>query len=232
MSYNYSPIVFGSESGLQVEVLLDSLKASMGSAFDPKEGSIIWIYLEAIARVFDGVLKQNERLANQSNPDKMIESIPRWEAILGLTPSPNATAIERRAAIKYKFSLLASPTHQVISDLLKNILGEDVFVKIINISQSEANKAVPGGGVVPGGETLDNDDWHSTVSHIPILVKKPDNMEIQDLYTTVGLIFQYLPGLMSSWTTYSYIMYNSNDECGFILDEENNLNWQFFCPGE
>lgn len=234
MSFNPFPEKFGAAKGTDLESLLDTLKDSVGSAFNTESTTVNWIYLNAIARVFNDVFGQNKRLANQWDPDRMTDFLPRWEKILGISPLATDTLIERRAKVKVKLQTFGkSGTYQVVTDLLNDVLGSDVFVDITHNDSNSANVWVAGGAVIPGGATIPDGTpigipWYSTVSYLPIKVIKPSYMDDETFYVTVNQIFLYLGSLLPAWVTYDWYRESETLGAGFILDDEWNLDNQAF----
>ncbi len=228
-NFNPAPLKFGASNNTNLESILNSLRESMGTGFDVAYGSTTWIYLNAIARIFNDVFEQNKRLSNQWDPERMTDFLSRWETILGLNVIAGDTLIDRRIKVETKLRLVGtSPNQQVITDLLRNILGNDVFVSILVNNSNSTNVHIPGGVVIPGGATIPDGAWYSDVSYIPIKVQQPDYMDDLTFYQTVGQIFFYLEGLMPAWTTYDWFRISNSSETGFILDDEWNLDNEAF----
>lgn len=230
MSFNPSPMRFGASNVSLIESILDSLKTAMGTAFDVQFGSITWIYLQAIARVFNDVYEQNKRFSYQWDPLRVTDFLARWEKIYGIVPTSSDTLVDRREKLAYKMGLVGqSPTAQVVQDLLVTLLN-DVFVSIENIASADANCAIPGGATIPGGNTIPDGDWFSTTSYIPIKVIQPDYMDDLTFYETVAQIFAYLSDLMPAWVTFDWFRDSEVYGTGFYLDAEHNLDNQAFNP--
>lgn len=233
-NFNPAPLRFGASNDTDLEAILNDLLQGVGTAFDVDRGSITWIYLNAIARVFDDVFEQNKRLANQWDPQRMTDFLSRWEVILGLSPLPTDTPIDRRARIQAKIALTGqSPTLQVIQDLLRKTIGSDVYVSIIAEDPTTATTTVPGGATVPGGITIPSGAWFSSVSYVPILVTQPSYMDDLTFYSKVGSIFTVLEAIMPAWTTFDWFRNSpsfpsTTASTGFILDDVWNLDNESF----
>lgn len=231
MSFNPVPFHFGASNDSNIEAILESLKASLGTAFKTEEDSVVWIYLNAIARIFNDVFEQNRRFSNQWDPNKMTDFLSRWEKIYGIVPLTTDTFVDRRAKLEYKMSLVGqSGTQQVIQDLLIAILTSDVFVEITTITIAEAVSRVPGGGTIPGGLTLADGDWYSNLSYVPIKVVQPDYMDNLTFYVTVAQIFTYLTDIVPAWVNFDWYRDSLHFGAGFYLDDDPNLDNEAFNP--
>lgn len=226
-NFNPQALRFGASSGTNLEAILDELRQGMGTSFDVDRGSVTWVYLNALARVMNDVFEQNQRLANQWDPDRMTDFLERWEIILGIIPIPTDTLVERRRKVELKFQNFGqAATLQIVQDLLSAILTDDVFVQIIhNLSTNpETGVAIPGGAIIPGGATIPDGEWYSDVSYLPIKVTQPSYMDDLTFYQTVGQIFSFLDTLMPAWVTYDWFRQASDGSNTFILDDERNLD--------
>lgn len=229
MSFNPVPFHFGASNESNIEAILESLKASLGTAFKTEEDSVVWIYLNAMARIFNDVFEQNRRFSNQWDPNKMTDFLSRWEKIYGIIPIPTDTFVDRRVKLEYKMSLVGqSGTQQVIQDLLIAVLTSDVFVEIITITTADAISRVPGGGTIPGGLTLEDGDWYSNLSYMPIKVVQPDYMDNFTFYNTVAQIFLYLQDIIPAWVTFEWYRESLHFGAGFYLDDDPNLDNEAF----
>lgn len=227
MSFNPSPIHFGSSKESNIEAILESLKQAVGTAFNTENDSIVWIYLNAIARVFNDIFEQNRRFSYQWDPERITDFLSRWEKIYGINPLPTDTFVDRRLKLESKMSLVGqSGTLQVLQDLLISILTSDVFLEISTITLADANSYVPGGATIPGGLTIPDGDWYSNLSYIPIKVVQPDYMDDLTFYNTVYQIFTYLTDIVPAWVTFDW--YREGSGSGFILDDEHNLDNEAF----
>jgi hypothetical protein len=229
--FNYSPQYFGDSSNSVAEIFLNSLNQGDGDALSDEVDSFNYAENFASARVLADLWSDNTRLSYQFDPHRMTDFLSRWESILNIVPNPNDTAHARRQMVAMKLSNYGkTPTQQVISDLLTLIL-KDVFVSIIHNDPDTAAfplGGIPGGAVIPGGATLDDDVWHSAIAYIAILVNQPNGMSDNNFYKAVGNIDSNLEGLLPVWTTFNWVRNNSFGTAGFILDDEHNLDNEYF----
>lgn len=233
--FNPSPQFFGDSSNSVIEIFLNSLNQGDGDALTDEVDSFNYAENFASARVLADLWSDNTRLSYQFDPQRMTDFLPRWESILNIIPDPNDTAHARRQVVAMKLSNYGkAPTQQVVTDLLRLIL-KDVFVSILNndpdlpIAPGDFPLgSIPGGAVIPGGATLSDEIWHSAVAYLAILVNQPAGMADADFYDAVGNIDCSLEGLLPAWITFNWVRNNSNDTSGFILDDEHNLDNEYF----
>lgn len=228
-NFNPAPLRYGASNNTNLEAILNEIQQGVGSAFDIDRGSVNWAIYNALARVLNDLFEQNQRLANQWDPLRMTDFLERWEKILGIVPLPTQTLKDRRNNVLIKFRQFGRiPNQQEVEDLLKSILGTDVFISIETYTPNNANAHIPGGAVVPGGATIADGDWYSLISYLPIKVQQPDYMDDITFYNTVSQIFVYLDGFVPAWVTYAWFKNGPHGD-GFYLDET-NLDVEAFNP--
>lgn len=229
MSFNYSPSSFGGSADHVSEIFLKALNQADGDAVSHEVDSFMYAENFAASRVISDLWSTNVRMTYQFDPNKMTDFLSRWENILNIIPDPDATSSQRRSVVKQKFSAVGqNPTQQVINDLLSALLGS-VYVSILNNNYTTASGGVPGGESVPGGATLIDNDWYSSIAYIGVLITQPSSISDEKFYQTAGNIDSFLEDILPAWTTFAWIRNNSDDECGFILDDEHNLDNSYFC---
>lgn len=239
-AFNSFPRKFGAEQGHVEELLLLALLEADGTAMADDVGSFVWAEHLAEAHALAALHHLNQRMANQWDPVRMTEFVPRWERILNLFPLPTDTMVDRRKRIGAKQALFGQPpTQQVVQDLMSALLGP-VFVQLVTSSSAEAvgwvgitpaNAAYgyAGGGVtVPGGVTLPDGSalgitWYSTIAHIVVLTTQPATYSDQSYRSTVALIAQFLDDLLPCWATWDWVLDGSMPG-EFILDDPHNLD--------
>src|SRR5690348_14660122 len=100
-----------------IEVVLGSLLAQMGTAYDGSYGTAVWAYATADARVLAEVYGTHERLSYQWDPYRMTDMLPRWEKILRLAVLPTDSMVARRARIAAAMARIGgTPTYQAVVD--------------------------------------------------------------------------------------------------------------------
>ncbi len=231
-AFNPSPLKSGAEKGHIEEVLLNDLVEADGTALSPDVDSYVWAEHLAESRCIAYLWHTTKRMANQWDPERMSDFLPRWEKILGIRPPYGSNDEDRRGAIKAKLASFGEPpTQQVVEDLLE-VLINGIFVQLVNTSSVDAVGWVAGGVSVPGGVTLPDGTsagltWYSTIAHLAIETQVPFGMKEDDFYTTVGQITQFLDDLVPGWVTFDWFLDGVNG-AGFYLDEEQNLDNQRF----
>lgn len=226
-AYNPHPMQFGAQAQKIIEQFQQSLADAQGTALATENGTVAWVENHAMARVLAEMANAAQRLANQWDPLKTTDFLSRWEKILGIVPAPEASQAERRMILALKFSLIGEPpTLQVVYDFLTDLLG-DFFVGLIATPSSQADGSVPGGVIIPGGVTLQDGDWRSSVAYIAIQTNKPAGIDDIIFYSAVAQIYQYLNYLLPGWATFDWFLDGPNGP-GFYLDEDNNLDNQRF----
>lgn len=225
-AFNPLPLQPGAEIERVIELLQQGFESALGTALASEYGSMAWIENHATARVLADLSKAAIRLANQWDPQKMTDFLPRWEKILGIVPLPNATLKDRRTEVALRLSLFGEPpTYQVVYDFLSELLG-DLFVTLVQTSSTEATGSISNNGLgisIPGGVTLPDGDWRSSIAYLAIQVQKPANMTDAEFYPQVGKIYQYLHTLLPAWCNFDWFKDGASG-AGFYLDEDYNLD--------
>ena len=220
----------------RLRVVHDSLNAARGSALDATNpDTVVWVENMAFARaiVLDGY-GVNERLSLQWDPDRTTDMLARWEKIFRTTPSPSATAHERRQAIgrRLRRFVEAASLHSRLLRRLRDEVGE-VFSAVEYISVDNAVIHVDGGGY-PFGDIVDGAPWSSTVAHILVLLEKPEGYSEQDFYNAAGKVGPAIDGLIPAWATFDWYRRPASgaavavsggpSQGGFYLDNDHNLD--------
>lgn len=226
-AFDPSPRRFGGQAGRPVEIILDALLEGQGTALTDEVGSAQWAERLAEARCLAYLWDLNRRMANQWDPLRMSDFLPRWEKIYRIRPLSTDTLVDRRAKVLAKRQAYGQkPSQQVVRDLMAVVLGP-VFVGLVVTPSTSAVGHVPGGATVPGGVTLTDGDRSSSIAHLDIEVTQPDGMTDSVFYETVGQIRGYLDDLMPSWVTFDWFR-DGTHGIGFFLDENNDLDNQRF----
>lgn len=226
-AYNPHPLQFGQEANKIIEELQNGLADAQGTALATERGTIAWAENHAMARIMAELVNAAQKLANQWDPQKMTDFIPRWEKILGLIPLPSDSMQERRRAISLKLSLSGEkPAFQALYDFLSELLG-DFFVDIVHSSSDDATGSIPGGLSIPGGATLEDGPWRSSIAYLAIKTQKPEGVSDYEFYSTVNKIHNYLHYFLPAWATFDWFLPGPDGD-GFFLDQDYNLDNQAF----
>ena len=233
--FNPAPFKFGEAASTDLEAIHNAFADTQGTSLARERGSVAWVENHATARVLYALYGLAYRLANVNDPARMTSTLPRWEKILNIVPSDSDTALERRARVEAKLSLLsAGTTKQVVEDYLSLVLG-DMFVGLKFSDPMEATTYVPGGGSVPSGPTfLDGEligdtmsPYASSLGYVAILIRRPANMTIELFYERAGRIYEEMDNLLGAWMDFDWVNDGPNG-AGFYLDDERNLDNQRF----
>ena len=233
--FNPAPFKFGEAASTDLEAIHNAFADTQGTSLARERGSVAWVENHATARVLYALYGLAYRLANVNDPARMTSTLPRWEKILNIVPSDSDTALERRARVEAKLSLLsAGTTKQVVEDYLSLVLG-DMFVGLKFSDPMEATTYVPGGGSVPSGPTfLDGEligdtmsPYASSLGYVAILIRRPSNMTVELFYERAGRIYEDMDNLLGAWMDFDWVQDGPNG-AGFYLDDENNLDNQRF----
>lgn len=226
-AFNFSPETYGGEANVHdTELLLEALLEADGSALAKGVDSYVWAERFAEARVLHYLWSTARRLRYQSDPERMTDFLGRWERILKITPQPGATDTERRARVAAKLAIFGqSATTDVVVSTLSAVLGS-AFVSVVRTNSADATGFVPGGAVIPGGATLGDGGWYSTIAYLAIETAKGD-LSDAEFYARVGLVAEILDDLLPVWVTFDWFL-DGPSGAGFILDEEANLDNQRF----
>ena len=199
--------------------IVDGINAGMGTAYDVTQPSTVYAQNVAAARAIAGVWSANQRAAYQLDPTRMTDFLPRWEAIMGITPASADTGTQRRDRVAAKFRALGGPTDASLTDACSRLLG-DVFVGVEYTPLASA--------VMHWADTGEPLLWESTVAHILVRVTLPLGMPQAELLRRVGIMVTALDDVLPAWTTLDWGYDSSANGGGFWLDEENNLDGETF----
>src|SRR5690348_510827 len=107
--FNPSPEKFGASKGHIEEALLEALLETDGTALSKEVSSYVYAERFAEARTIAYLWHLNQRMANQWDPRRMTDFLPRWERIYGIRPLSSDTDVDRRAKVKAKMETYGSP---------------------------------------------------------------------------------------------------------------------------
>lgn len=233
------PRAIGGNADEELNALVASQNAQLGSAYDTSEGTAVYVESVAIARMLWGAYGTNARLGNLAHPYKMPkETIPRWEKILFLPGGQNLRETERRDRIAAKWAKFGKfITRAYIEEVIQGV-ASDVFVQIEHIDYANAHILIPELGYTFGVVgTYGASPWASTICHILILTEKPANYSEQDYYASVAKISKALDPILPAWATFDWYrrpestpiaVSGGPSQAGFYLDDEHNLDNNVF----
>ncbi len=219
----------------QLQVIHESLNHQRGTAYDASNpDTTVWLENHAIARAitFDG-WGTNARLANQWDPARMTDMLPRWEKIFRILPKADASYAERRLAVRRRFERFGKTSnHARLTTALTEELG-DFFVAVEYISLANAVVNVPDGSY-PWGTPNAAVPWSSTTAHILVLLQKPTGATEGQFYEMAGRVRTLLDPIIPAWATLTWYrepalgtpvsVPDGPSKAGFYLDNPHNLD--------
>lgn len=220
-----------------LEVIHEDLNAARGSAFDPVEGTYVWLENMAFARAiyFDG-WQTNQRLGHQWDPERTTDMLSRWERIFGIRRDPTKTEYERRVELTLRWQRFGSlASHSKLVSELEPRLGEYLYgVEYIDLANAIIH--VPD-GTYPWGTVADGAPWLSTVAHILVRLQKPAGATEGQFYEQAAKVIPTLDPLVPAWVTLDWyrapadgapITIGNVTAAGFYLDNPHNLDNSIF----
>lgn len=212
----------------RTQTIVKSLQTQLAPKYDTADTTgIVFIRLMAIARGIAGAWAQNERLANQWDPERMSDFLERWEKIFGLTPASTDSLTLRRARVGARIALAGYGTFAAVYVLCQMLLGS-VFVSIVHTPSSVAQVWTPAGWPMGNHRVFPTDPtWYSSVAHLAIVVQQPSTMDDSEFYTTVASVMPELDTILPAWMTFEWVRDGSHG-IGFYLDDEHNLDNERF----
>lgn len=136
----------------RVEFIYAALNAVRGNAYDTSTwSSTVLVENRAFARFLDARWATNDRAANQFDPTRTTDMLPRWERIYSIFPLPTDYPRDRRLRLTFKWGAnTKKPYYQQIVDDLTTLMGA-VFVTLVHTSSAQGDAIYPGfNGVVTG----------------------------------------------------------------------------------
>lgn len=199
------------------QIIWSSLNASVGSAFDASVGTVMNVENYAIARMISLQFDNNERMKNNLYmPLKMSLAIEDWEDILGIFSDPSLPLITRKQRIQLIFSLWNTPpTQQNVFDLVKLLIPE-IFIRIEHLSLADASGSIEGGVSFPGGISLSDGSFSSTLSTVIIRIWKPRDHSGNSLMTDgrfnqlATKIYTFLDNYLPTYVNFNVFRYNAS----------------------
>jgi hypothetical protein len=139
----------------------------------------------------------NRRLANQGNPNKMIEQLLEWEEICSLHPSESDSDNTRRRVTAAKLGGFRRNDYEAIADSAAKLLG-DRYVAYHVVDPSEEITFWPGMDPGPPGF-----EWTSNRAHIQIEVSR-GTIDDTEFYRLMDKLDLHMQAIMPSWMTYHW----------------------------
>jgi hypothetical protein len=204
------PFRTGASQGTVVSAILNSINESRGTAYATEPGTAVWVENYALAKTLADAWESARRFSNQFDPQRLTSYLDRWEGILGIVPSATATDNARRRAIAAKWSLFnVVPTSQAATDFLK-ILLPAIYVATLHTASSVARGSVTGGVTIPGGVTLLDGPFKSSIANLVIRMVEPPSMSDSEFYQTVNSFKPFFDDFLPAHVTYDWGRYGLN----------------------
>ena len=206
------------------QAIYESLNMALGTAYDTSDESTVTAETSADARMMASVWSANARLANQMDPAKMTDMLPRWERILGLRPRSTSSKNRRRGLVAIKFRALGGPLYATEEEICGALLGS-LYVQLEKTSLSDAHMNWPGGS--PSVLTR----WDSTIAHQLVRVIRYDeivDVTRHEMFERLAEMMNFMRDYTAAWmeTDWAWDAENGNPE--FRLDEDWNLDGEAF----
>ena len=216
------PRRFGSSRGKTIEVTTAALTQGRGTALDSGTGSIAWLDCYVRARALAAQWEAQRRLANQFDPRRCSDFLPRWETIFAIVPPPGSSTSQRRKALAARWKTIGqAPTQQTVTDALKAALP-NTFSSLAVLTAATAISHVYTSIAVPGGVTIAADgQWGSSVHTLTVIVTEKAAQSDADFYNEVGTIYPLLNRILPAWVTFDWARDDPSAGIGFWLDAPN-----------
>lgn len=217
----------------QLVAIHQSLLDARGTAYDTSYGTAVWGECLSQARVIFEGWETLRRMSVQRDPDRMTDMLPRWEAILKLAVPFGSSFNARRAVVKRKLQqIAASMTVAGLNQLLAQIYP-NIFQAIVR-AHSDATPPnaqlahLPGGLTVPGGVTLTDGAFTSSIYAVLVNVAQPAWMTDSAFYREAKSLYEWVTPVFASHGVIDWFRNASDATESFMLDDEHNLDNQAF----
>lgn len=201
------PLKFGGGNNHR-RTLYDALNQARGTAYDTTDDSNVTADTYAQAIALEAVWSANRKMANQWDPRRMTDFIPRWEAIFDIHPSASDSLNARRAVLSAKFRALAG--QQTLTDIVSAMLGGS-FVGVEYTPIAQAYMRWPENGYPT--------DWISHTAHILIRVQFAQGQTENEFLRLMAQLDRFLRDYLPAYTTWDWGMFAENGLDGFYLDD-------------
>lgn len=205
-SGNPFPLMLGGGDSVE-DVELEALLDAYAPAWDRAEDSANYAECLACAQLIAMVWAANERLRNQTVPERMLDVVTDWESILKLKPAPSDTDFDRRSRISSALRGLAGNTLTDINDVCATLLGSN-FDELV--FQDEAETITYWPGVNPGPPGF---EWMSTRLKLGVRINQ-GRLGIAEFSDKVNALSRTLDLMLPSWMTYAIGIGD-----GFVCDD-------------
>jgi len=218
-AYNYFPETFGGEGGLPSELIANDLARADGTAFTNDADSASYAEHLAVSRAIAYLHGLTRKVANVRNPARAVETLPRLERLYGTRPLPGASDEERRALVLERIAIEGVyPVLALIEEIVSSALGE-AFIEMRYRGSADAASSIPGGAVVPGGATLGDGDWRSSIAAFEALATQ-GGLTFAEYMKRIGEAKRRLDDVIPAWSTFAVVEEYPGPGLGFYLGPE------------
>lgn len=206
------PWRLGGGADRRLRALYTSLNQQLGTAYDTTDDSTVVPETHAEARLLERVWSGNQRVANQFDPVRMTDMLPRWERIFGIPARAGDTDAARRARVGAKFAALGGNPN---SDGVQTVVAAALGALLVGIEYTPLGSAVShwAGTGEPGM-------WTSTCAHILIRVVRPTSGVFSPAQrAALGSLMLILNDFLPAWTTVDWAGFSSAGVGEFRFDE-------------
>lgn len=210
------PLRFGGGKP-RLKTLYEALNQARGTAYDTSDASNVTAETMAEARALDAAWSSNRKMALQTDPARMTDFMPRWEAILDVHPLPTDSIASRRAVLRAKFLALGGPA--ILHDAVVALTGAS-FIGIVYTAVADAVPRWPANGFP--------NNWTSNAVHIVIHVQFAPNQTNAQFWDMRAALNKFLQDFLPVWVTWDVGIRDSHGTFCFYLDEQ-NLDLELFC---
>jgi hypothetical protein len=176
------------------------------------EDGIAYVETYADASVMAEAWKASQRLRNQLQPAKMLESLPVWEEATRLRVGLDDTEGERRSALAGKFRGLSGNAIGDIRDACALLCGAN-FVALHTVAPADEIVFWP--GVNPGPPGL---EWSSNRATVYVELTKA-GLDQGSFDSLVSRLLSTLDDLCPSWLSFAWFTTSTvGGTDGFFLD--------------
>jgi hypothetical protein len=187
----------------KIQVIGEGLNAQRGTGYSQERTSTVWLENHAIARAIAAAWSTNQRLANQTDPLRMTDFLPRWEKILAIPVPGDASEAERRAEVANRLGRCGQAVnHAHLYTEASEVLG-DLFVGIEYLDISLATVHAPD-GTYPWGTVVAGYPWYSTVAHVLVRMQKPTGYTDADFWKKAGDLSVVLDAILPAWVSFDW----------------------------
>lgn len=218
-AFNYFPETYGGEAGLPSELIANDLARADGTAFTNEADSASYAEHLAVSRAIAYLHGLTRKVANVRNPARAVETLPRLERLYGTRPLPGASDEERRALVLERIAIEgAYPVLALVEKIVSSALG-DAFIEMRYRTHANAAGSIPGGAVVPGGATLTDGDWRSSIAAFEALATQ-GSLTFAEYVKRIGEAKRRLDDVIPAWSTFAVVEEYPGPALGFYLGPE------------